>query len=80
MSHSYEMLHGMTPFWAENHSDMYRRVLYDDLRFPHFDRPEDMLDQPTRSFLRGVRAALLAYRSAHVDDPYSCFRKTRRYV
>ncbi|RKP38984.1 putative RAC-beta serine/threonine-protein kinase-A, partial [Dimargaris cristalligena] len=30
----YEMMTGMTPFWAENHSKMYQRVLFDRLHFP----------------------------------------------
>ncbi|KAG2218748.1 hypothetical protein INT45_003066 [Circinella minor] len=30
----YEMLAGITPFWADNHSEMYRRVLQDPLEFP----------------------------------------------
>ncbi|KAJ1979414.1 hypothetical protein H4R34_002838 [Dimargaris verticillata] len=30
----YEMLTGMTPFWAENHTKMYQRVLFDRLQFP----------------------------------------------
>ncbi|KAJ1914382.1 hypothetical protein IWQ60_008830 [Tieghemiomyces parasiticus] len=30
----YEMLTGMTPFWADNHSKMYQRVLFDRLQFP----------------------------------------------
>ncbi|KAF9357965.1 hypothetical protein BGX26_002757 [Mortierella sp. AD094] len=29
----YEMLSGITPFWAENHAQMYQRVLEDDLEF-----------------------------------------------
>ncbi|KAI8372780.1 kinase-like domain-containing protein [Radiomyces spectabilis] len=34
----YEMLSGITPFWAETHMEMYRRVLEDPLEFPpHFD-------------------------------------------
>ncbi|KAG0226804.1 hypothetical protein BGW41_004077 [Actinomortierella wolfii] len=30
----YEMLLGITPFWADNHAIMYRRVLDDELEFP----------------------------------------------
>ncbi|KAF9906214.1 hypothetical protein EC991_000841 [Linnemannia zychae] len=30
----YEMLSGITPFWAENHAQMYQRVLEDELEFP----------------------------------------------
>ncbi|KAJ1970449.1 hypothetical protein H4R35_005859 [Dimargaris xerosporica] len=30
----YEMLTGMTPFWAENHTKMYQRVLFDRLQLP----------------------------------------------
>jgi serine/threonine protein kinase len=30
----YEMITGITPFWAENHLEMYKRVLNDQLEFP----------------------------------------------
>jgi len=40
-----------TPFWANNHSDMYVRVLQDELQFPD-DRA---IDQDTKSLIRGVR-------------------------
>ncbi|OAD73490.1 serine/threonine protein kinase AGC family, partial [Phycomyces blakesleeanus NRRL 1555(-)] len=30
----YEMLTGITPFWADNHSEMYRRILEEPLEFP----------------------------------------------
>ncbi|KAI7866991.1 kinase-like domain-containing protein, partial [Spinellus fusiger] len=30
----FEMLTGITPFWADNHAEMYRRVLQDPLEFP----------------------------------------------
>lgn len=46
----YEMLMGITPFWAENHADMYARVLHDPLVFPE-DR---VLDKDTKSILRGL--------------------------
>lgn len=46
----YEMLTGITPFWANNHSDMYVRVLQDELTFPD-DRT---MDQDTKSLLRGL--------------------------
>ena len=39
-----------TPFWANNHSDMYVRVLQDELQFPD-DRT---MDQDTKSLIRGV--------------------------
>lgn len=39
-----------TPFWASNHSDMYVRVLHDDLNFGD----ERYMDQDTKSLLRGV--------------------------
>ena len=44
-------LSSQTPFWAENHSDMYYRVLQDELQFPE-DRT---MDQDTKSLIRGVR-------------------------
>ncbi|KAF8167263.1 hypothetical protein B0H34DRAFT_8658 [Crassisporium funariophilum] len=46
----YEMLTGITPFWADNHSDMYVRVLQDELQFPD-DRA---IDQDTKSLIRGL--------------------------
>ncbi|KIM47384.1 hypothetical protein M413DRAFT_22065 [Hebeloma cylindrosporum] len=46
----YEMLTGVTPFWANNHSDMYVRVLQDELQFPD-DRA---IDQDTKSLIRGL--------------------------
>jgi serine/threonine protein kinase len=46
----YEMLTGITPFWADNHSDMYVRVLEDELKFPE-DRA---IDQDTKSLIRGL--------------------------
>ncbi|EGN93717.1 hypothetical protein SERLA73DRAFT_163458 [Serpula lacrymans var. lacrymans S7.3] len=46
----YEMLTGITPFWANNHSDMYVRVLQDELQFPD-DRA---VDQDTKSLIRGL--------------------------
>lgn len=39
-----------TPFWADNHSDMYYRVLQDELVFPE----EIHIDRDTRSLIRGV--------------------------
>ncbi|KAF7726347.1 hypothetical protein EC973_008927 [Apophysomyces ossiformis] len=44
----FEMLTGVTPFWAETHSEMYRRVLEDELEFP-----EDF-DPLTADFIRGL--------------------------
>ncbi|KAG2022568.1 AGC/NDR protein kinase [Coprinopsis cinerea AmutBmut pab1-1] len=46
----YEMLTGMTPFYANNHSDMYVRVLQDELTFPD----ERVMDQDTKSLIRGL--------------------------
>ncbi|KAF8918121.1 hypothetical protein CPB85DRAFT_1214331 [Mucidula mucida] len=46
----FEMLTGITPFYANNHSDMYVRVLQDELVFPD-DRA---LDQDTKSLIRGL--------------------------
>ncbi|KAI0789507.1 hypothetical protein C8Q75DRAFT_807136 [Abortiporus biennis] len=46
----FEMLTGITPFWANNHSDMYYRVLQDELQFPD-DRT---MDQDTKSLIRGL--------------------------
>ncbi|KAF8910199.1 hypothetical protein CPB84DRAFT_1673057 [Gymnopilus junonius] len=46
----YEMLTGITPFWANNHSDMYVRVLQDELQFPD-DRA---IDHDTKSLIRGL--------------------------
>lgn len=46
----FEMLTGITPFWANNHSDMYLRVLQDELQFPD-DRA---MDPDTKSLIRGL--------------------------
>ena len=42
----YEMIVGITPFWADNHSTMYQRVLNDALEFPSefpCDRARDFI-------------------------------------
>ncbi|KAI9140151.1 kinase-like domain-containing protein [Paraphysoderma sedebokerense] len=39
----YEMLTGITPFWADNHAQMYQRVLEDELEFPD-DMPLEARD------------------------------------
>jgi serum/glucocorticoid-regulated kinase 2 len=39
-----------TPFWANNHSDMYVRVLQDELTFPE----DKAMDQDTKSLVRGL--------------------------
>lgn len=39
-----------TPFWANNHSDMYVRVLQDELTFPE----DKAMDQDTKSLIRGL--------------------------
>lgn len=39
-----------TPFWANNHAEMYMNVLHDELKFPE----DNALDRDTRSFIRGV--------------------------
>ncbi|KDN44814.1 hypothetical protein RSAG8_05287, partial [Rhizoctonia solani AG-8 WAC10335] len=46
----YEMLTGVTPFWANNHSDMYVRVLQDELQFPD----DKAMDQDTKGLIRGL--------------------------
>ncbi|KAK0547508.1 hypothetical protein OC846_004814 [Tilletia horrida] len=65
----YEMLTGITPFWADTHADMYVRVLHDELVFPE-DR---VLDQDTKSILRGLlqRNPALRMRSPRIKrHPY----------
>ncbi|BGO90286.1 hypothetical protein NBRC10512v2_002332 [Rhodotorula toruloides] len=47
----YEMLAGVTPFMADNHATMYRRVLHDDLRF---DERSRQFDPDTRALIRGM--------------------------
>ncbi|KAI9280508.1 kinase-like domain-containing protein [Sporodiniella umbellata] len=44
----FEMLSGMTPFWAEKHIEMYQRVIKEPLTFP------PSFDKNTRSLLSGV--------------------------
>ncbi|CAD6957887.1 unnamed protein product [Tilletia controversa] len=65
----YEMLTGITPFWADTHADMYVRVLHDELIFPE-DR---VLDQDTKSILRGLlqRNPALRMKSSRIKrHPY----------
>ncbi|GAA5995495.1 hypothetical protein JCM5350_006013 [Sporobolomyces pararoseus] len=49
----YEMLVGITPFFAEDHSSMYSRVLQDELEFEE-DPEYPVFDEDTRSFIRGM--------------------------
>lgn len=44
----FEMLSGITPFWAENHAQMYQRVLEDELEFPM------NIDQDAANFIAGL--------------------------
>ncbi|GAA6038913.1 hypothetical protein JCM8097_000571 [Rhodosporidiobolus ruineniae] len=46
----YEMLVGVTPFYAEDHATMYRRVLHDDLVF---DDPR-VFGEHTKALIRGM--------------------------
>ncbi|KAG9103747.1 hypothetical protein FRC06_008479 [Ceratobasidium sp. 370] len=46
----YEMLTGITPFCANNHSDMYVWVLQDELQFPD----GKAMDRDTKSSIRGL--------------------------
>lgn len=48
-----------TPFWAPNHTDMYTRVLHDELVFPD-ERP---IDTDTKNFIRGVSLAWFRFMS-----------------
>ncbi|GAA5948795.1 hypothetical protein JCM21900_005302 [Sporobolomyces salmonicolor] len=68
----YEMLAGITPFYAEDHATMYRRVLHDELTFD--DIPEDrVFDEDTKSLLRGMlqRDPLLRMSDARIKrHPY----------
>jgi hypothetical protein len=50
-----------TPFWANNHSDMYVRVLQDELTFPE----DKAMDQDTKSLIRGVCPPLLDFRGSY---------------
>lgn len=61
-----------TPFWANNHSDMYYRVLQDELQFPE-DRT---MDQDTKSLIRGVRPTLMFEMLALTHALYSCYNAT----
>jgi hypothetical protein len=63
-----------TPFWANNHSEMYMNVLHDELRFPE----DSALDRDTKSFIRGVSTMYpwLIFRSHAYGQPFnsSCAR------
>jgi len=71
----YEMLTGITPFWANNHSEMYVRVLQDELKFPD-DR---VMDQDTKSLIRGVRWLVL-FTQLTCLPVYSCFNEILPFV
>ena len=53
-----------TPFWANNHSEMYIRVLQDELKFPD-DR---VMDQDTKSLIRGVSPLFLQLTTSTFAD------------
>ncbi|GAA6004743.1 uncharacterized protein JCM10292_002499 [Rhodotorula paludigena] len=66
----YEMLSGMTPFWANDHASMYRRVLHDDLTF---DDSLQQFDSETKALCRGMlqRDPLLRISHARIlKHPY----------
>lgn len=57
----YEMICGVTPYWSENASIMYRKILYDPkLEFPSFISAEakDIIvkvnNHPSNEFLKGI--------------------------
>eukprot|EP00158_Paraphelidium_tribonemae_P003799 Partr_v1_DN26378_c0_g1_i2_m43019 putative Ribosomal protein S6 kinase len=58
----YEMITGITPFWAENHHDMYERVLRDSLEFP-----PDLQDGPTINFISKLLVRNPVNRLGHGD-------------
>lgn len=47
----YEMLSGITPFWAENHAAMYKKVLSAPLIF---DDDDENFDEDTKHLIRGL--------------------------
>ena len=72
----YEMLTGVTPFYADDHPTMYRQVLYDDLVFDE----DKAMDADTRSLLRGVRSTSVVNDGCRSKQSYlSCCRRTLRY-
>ncbi|GAA5821334.1 hypothetical protein JCM11251_004576 [Rhodosporidiobolus azoricus] len=46
----YEMLTGITPFFAEDHATMYKRVLHDELKFDE----HRIFDTDTKALIRGM--------------------------
>ncbi|KAG0345091.1 hypothetical protein BG004_003973 [Podila humilis] len=60
----YEMLCGITPFWAENHAQMYQRVLEDELEFP-MD-----IDPDAASFISGLLEREPEYRLGNQGAAY----------
>ena len=54
----YEMLIGVTPFYAENHAVMYRRVIEDELRFPVEFRDPNARDLISRLLIRDPKQRL----------------------
>lgn len=81
----YEMLAGITPFFADDHPTMYRRVLQDELTF---DEAPQCFDDDTKSLLRGMLQRNPSLRITHsrmVRHPYFsmitwAFIREKRYV
>lgn len=62
-----------TPFWSEDHSTMYRKVLHDELTF---DEDARVFDDDTKSILRGLlqRNPLLRMSDSRIKKvPLFCF-------
>ncbi|RCH88819.1 hypothetical protein CU098_004980 [Rhizopus stolonifer] len=55
----YEMLAGTTPFWADSHMEMYKRVLEDSLEFP------SSFGESTKDLLAGFHNKLLEKEAFH---------------
>lgn len=58
-----------TPFWAENHAEMYVNILNNELIFPE----DNALDRDTRSFIRGVSYISLVSRKLGVYSEQVAF-------
>lgn len=54
----YEMVAGVTPFYSENHSTMYRRVLQETLSFPDYFESMELRDLLSRLLVRNPQRRL----------------------
>ncbi|KAI8091200.1 kinase-like domain-containing protein, partial [Gilbertella persicaria] len=64
----YEMLAGTTPFWADSHMEMYKRVLEDSLEFP------SSFGESTKDLLAGLLEKEAFHRLGWGEDGIDCIK------